>query len=191
MKPRKTPPTRGLVAVVWHALLCILFSLGECLHAGEDAQKFGLDRRRVIGTSVSPYDMTFSRHLVSLDKTGKLTAIANGEMPVKLFRFGSDNILEGINPLHLPANQSEKTISRIVELTPSVADQRELMTEDESDHSGEQAPNKEDGRIADSILKVFIHGAVCFVIGFLLGSLPGSASARRRIFLHNVKHIHR
>ena len=34
MKPRKTPPTRGLVAVVWHALFSVLFSVGKALLMG-------------------------------------------------------------------------------------------------------------------------------------------------------------
>lgn len=33
MKPRKTPPTRGLVAVVWHALLCFFIFSGQAVNA--------------------------------------------------------------------------------------------------------------------------------------------------------------
>jgi len=33
MKPRKTPPTRGLVAVVWHVLLCFFIFSGQVVNA--------------------------------------------------------------------------------------------------------------------------------------------------------------
>ncbi len=186
MKPRKTPPTRGLVAVVWHGLLCILFSLGECLHASEDGQKFGLDWRGIIGTSMRTNDVTLPDFFVSLNQTGKLAPITMGKMPAKLFGFAGDNIIEWIDSVHLPANQSKKTISSIVELAPSVADQRELVTEEKSDQSGKQSPNKQDRRIAGDIMKILIHGVAFFVIGFLFGSLPGSSSTRRKNSLHNV-----
>ena len=87
--------------------------------------------------------------------------------------------------VYLPANQSKKTISSIVELAPSVADQRELVTEEKSDQSGKQSPNKQDRRIAGDIMKILIHGVAFFVSGFLFGSLPGSSSTRRKNSLQN------
>jgi len=49
MKPRKTPPTGGLVAVVWHALLCFFISLGEASGVGCQT-----DRSQMVALEVLP-----------------------------------------------------------------------------------------------------------------------------------------
>jgi hypothetical protein len=48
MKPRKTPPTRGLVAVVWHALFAFFFpcrrvGLESTLRAAVAGEKWAVD----------------------------------------------------------------------------------------------------------------------------------------------------
>jgi hypothetical protein len=43
MNPRETPPTRGLVAVVWHALFASLFIFGGLSNGGNLASLHGLD----------------------------------------------------------------------------------------------------------------------------------------------------
>ena len=49
MKPHKTPPTRGLVAVVWHVLLCFFISAGQAFGSGCQ-----MDRSQMVALEVLP-----------------------------------------------------------------------------------------------------------------------------------------
>ena len=176
----------SLWPVMSRALLCILFSLCESLHASEDAQKFGLDWRWIIGTSMNPYNMPLSDRLVSINQTGKLAAITTGKMPKELFGLSGNNVLEWIDSFRLPANQPEKSVGRLVELAPSVANQGELVTSQEAHTSGEDRPKEKPQWVSYKLIVIIVYQVLHFLFFFGCGAGWFSPSRRRRLHsLHN------
>ena len=180
MKPRKTPPTRGLVAVVWHGLLCLLSSF--CIF---EKAKRGFSYVIWFGPNHSTGRITTNTFLfcflVFSESNVEASMLIPIESPPKNGEIKTGDITtRGPMLLKLPMQTRKDDVSDLIEFIPAGKIDRPQVP-----HSG---PNDAGIVIAEKTEDRVKHVVIELMIGIAVGAVFGHFRPLRLIssFLHNA-----